>query len=793
MLPQCPPGEIQDCNGNCHPSEWIGDGVCDDGVQVPSDFMCPEFGWDGGDCPCAEDCIQDCNGNLYPAFWVGDGVCDDGSAVPSDFMCEEFNWDDGDCGVISCGDGMVTDCNGNCVSTSFLGDGVCHDSDAINFACAEFSWDEGDCPVQCPEGMFADCDGICFPESFQDYLDDWHCNNTFWLFAGFDGANNINLDCEAFDFDQGDCEVWACTDADALNFYEHATHDDGSCFYGDCPPGTMDCMGNCIPDNWIGTNDCPEGLNEDPIAHLFNGAYPDKLSENIPLPYNSPRGLCVLPNSSAAYVGTDNGIVVVTLSGGNCAASTVIPATGLIYSCAASVDSQYVFAANWTDGRVEVIETATNQIIQSIPTGDGALKVRTSNDGQRVYCSNHNTNSVSVIDVTTLQLIQNIPVGQHPRNIHTSPDDSRLYVANWSDWTMSVIDTETFETIVEVDVDYWPQAVWALPNDDYVMVANFGFDFTYDHISVIRVADWEVVARLQTGAGPEDMMTIGPQGQYLYVSNWGMPCCFYTSSDLCCSGEVDKGTVTVIALPDFDVLVDPDVVPDEIPYVQSTLTTIPLEAEYSFGMAASPDGKALYVVNKDSHNMSVIDFNEFVEPNLEGDLCENAKTLYSPNFCVEDCTTGYSDNYNEFCPFEESGAADLVYRYDAQSTQTVNIDMCPSSYDTKIYIYEGTCGDYNSGEAIYCNDDFCGTNGWRSRLEDVEFVEGISYFIVIDGYIAGNEGHFSLCFENECPGDFDGDSIVSVSDLLFFLTGFGNQFDSADLLEFLAVFGYNCN
>ena len=27
----CPAGEIPDCNGNCAPKSWIGDGICDDG------------------------------------------------------------------------------------------------------------------------------------------------------------------------------------------------------------------------------------------------------------------------------------------------------------------------------------------------------------------------------------------------------------------------------------------------------------------------------------------------------------------------------------------------------------------------------------------------------------------------------------------------------------------------------------------------------------------------------------------------------------------------------------------
>jgi hypothetical protein len=50
----CPPGEIEDCNGNCAPSEWIGDGYCDDGAYDYGgnliDFNCAAFAFDNGDC-----------------------------------------------------------------------------------------------------------------------------------------------------------------------------------------------------------------------------------------------------------------------------------------------------------------------------------------------------------------------------------------------------------------------------------------------------------------------------------------------------------------------------------------------------------------------------------------------------------------------------------------------------------------------------------------------------------------------------------------------------------------------
>jgi hypothetical protein len=55
----CPSGQIQDCNGNCAPANWVGDGFCDDGSYsyngVPIYFNCEAFNCDGGDCQCDDD------------------------------------------------------------------------------------------------------------------------------------------------------------------------------------------------------------------------------------------------------------------------------------------------------------------------------------------------------------------------------------------------------------------------------------------------------------------------------------------------------------------------------------------------------------------------------------------------------------------------------------------------------------------------------------------------------------------------------------------------------------------
>ncbi len=60
LVPDCPPGYIEDCNGNCVPELWLGNGTCDTQTwfgDVEVNFNCAALSFDHGDCtpPCPAD------------------------------------------------------------------------------------------------------------------------------------------------------------------------------------------------------------------------------------------------------------------------------------------------------------------------------------------------------------------------------------------------------------------------------------------------------------------------------------------------------------------------------------------------------------------------------------------------------------------------------------------------------------------------------------------------------------------------------------------------------------------
>ncbi len=168
----CPPGETADCNGHCAPEDWLGNDVCDNGQttwrDIPIYFSCIGLNCDNGDCTlpvcgisfCPPNEIEDCNGNCAPFEWLGNSECDAGQwswgGHAIYFNCPEANCDHGDCPppgcVVPCPTGEVEDCNGNCAPSDWLSDGECDDGQnwwdghPIYLGCHDRNCDNGDCP-----------------------------------------------------------------------------------------------------------------------------------------------------------------------------------------------------------------------------------------------------------------------------------------------------------------------------------------------------------------------------------------------------------------------------------------------------------------------------------------------------------------------------------------------------------------------------------------------------------------------------------------------------------------------
>jgi hypothetical protein len=130
-------------------------------------------------------------------------------------------------------------------------------------------------------------------------------------------------------------------------------------------------------------------------------------------------------------------------------------------------------------------------------------------------------------------------------------------------------------------------------------------------------------------------------------------------------------------------------------------------------------------------------------PAQGGEDCTTATVIPALPFNDNGTTSGFGNDYDEVCPFTGSTSPDVVYSFAPAASTSIDIDLCASGYDTKVYVYENTCV---GGSLIACNDDACGIDGFRSQLLNVPLTGGNTYYIVVDGF-GGDSGPYEMAVD----------------------------------------------
>ncbi len=112
-------------------------------------------------------------------------------------------------------------------------------------------------------------------------------------------------------------------------------------------------------------------------------------------------------------------------------------------------------------------------------------------------------------------------------------------------------------------------------------------------------------------------------------------------------------------------------------------------------------------------------------------------------------TGTFLNDYDEICPYSGSLSPDCVYSFTPAEDMCIDVDLCTSLYDTKVYMYEDV---WTPGFPYACNDDHasCVTT-FRSWLEGVMVFAGHTYYIVVDGYGSDFGDYILDVFEVDCP------------------------------------------
>ncbi|MFH0808917.1 MAG: DUF4382 domain-containing protein [Pseudomonadota bacterium] len=227
-----------------------------------------------------------------------------------------------------------------------------------------------------------------------------------------------------------------------------------------------------------------------------------------------------------------------------------------------------------------------------------------------VYVTNEGSNNVSVIDRQAGLVVKTIGVGAAPRGICCGSFESRtkLFVANSGDNTVSVIDpvANLVEQTIPLRFGERPEDIAAYAGGA-VYVANYGSQ----NLSIIDPTFLREVDRVGVGRGPV-ALAMDPSAEKI-MGAVGLPIAdlnlwrsyrqshfyVYVANEL-------SNSVTVVVCRASDGLPEPG-------------STMELRVEFSpVGLAVDAARAKVYVANRDSTNLSVIDIIQLIRGQQAG-------------------------------------------------------------------------------------------------------------------------------------------------------------------------------
>ncbi|HDH13598.1 MAG TPA: hypothetical protein ENG83_15625 [Nitrospirae bacterium] len=324
------------------------------------------------------------------------------------------------------------------------------------------------------------------------------------------------------------------------------------------------------------------------------------------------------------------------------------------------LSSLLIYVTNEDSDNVSVINRQSGEIAATVMVGKKPRGIATSKNRDRlkVYVANSGSNSISVIDPTTNKIENEIPIrfGRRPEGIAVaglSSEEDLLFVANYGSNSVSVVDTTTYQELEKIDVGRGPTAIAVDPSIDELITASF---LSFEDINVLRsyrerflnvyVVNQDSndisVLRIDTATKKSvEVMTLGvewrPVAIYVdyrrgkvYVANYDSDKLSVIDILQTVKGNI-AGAVSVInnvgfsitgvvADPAFDRIYLLKESPGEIIIIKpfsggfDYLKTVmpPVMGTISVGsspksLVMDPEGRKLYVVNRGSDNISVID------------------------------------------------------------------------------------------------------------------------------------------------------------------------------------------
>src|SRR5258708_1321868 len=161
-----------------------------------------------------------------------------------------------------------------------------------------------------------------------------------------------------------------------------------------------------------------------------------------------------------------------------------------------------IYVTNSAADTVDVIDSATNKVVQVIRGIELPHGVNFSPDGTRVYISSESESTLNVIDAQSGEILRKIPLSGRPNNISVTKDGRQVVVGiRTLPGALDLIDTSTLTLAKTIPVNASVHNVYVTPDGKYAVSGSI----ESQSITVVDLQSDEIAWQLKLDRGVRPM------------------------------------------------------------------------------------------------------------------------------------------------------------------------------------------------------------------------------------------------------------------------------------------------
>lgn len=167
------------------------------------------------------------------------------------------------------------------------------------------------------------------------------------------------------------------------------------------------------------------------------------------------------------------------------------------------------------NGSALFYDIQSNELLHEVEVGAHPAHIVFSNDNKYVLVTNSEDNNITVIDAATFSVVKTITTGKGPHGFRISKDSKFAYIANMGESSVSVVDLVSMEETRKIEVGATPVTT-SITSDGKTLITTLNEE---NAVAIVDLTN-DQVEKITVGSGPAQVF-IQPDDQYAFVANQG--------------------------------------------------------------------------------------------------------------------------------------------------------------------------------------------------------------------------------------------------------------------------------